>query len=147
MKKLINLFLGLMCFSLICTGCRSGAQLEEVNSSLKEIHKAIFVIIGKPREMSRDNKEVFSQYRDNKGNTIAQPDKVRERVHTFVYILGDRRPFSIQVEVIHEMKNEIGQYTVVKKDEKAANLLSDKIKAELAKGRDGQSLIDDFRPF
>lgn len=145
MKK-ISLFL-ILFLTLDLTGCKSGAQLEDVNASLKEIQKAVYIVIGKPRQSNTDSKEILSQYRDNKGKPISRPEKVRERVFTVVYILGDRRPYSIQVEVVYEMKNEIGQYAIIKKDENAAALISNKIKAELAQSRDGQSVLDDFKPF
>jgi hypothetical protein len=132
---------------ILGAGCKSGAQLEEVNSSLKEIQRAAMQIIGKPRQMSSDSKEIMSQYRDSKGKTITNPEKVRERIYTAVYVLGDRRPFSIQVEVVHEMKNEIGQYVAIKKDDRSAEIISEKIKAELALSREGKSVLDDFKPF
>lgn len=138
---LIYLFLALSA----CQTTQPGVLLEETPLNMSESRKVIQTIIGKPRQVSENGRELFSEYYDSWGLDF-NPGKSKERFHTHVLILGDRRPYNIRVIVPVEEKRS-GQYVPIGYDNERAQKISDKIKKALNESRDNRNLIDDFKPY
>lgn len=143
-------FLGfLICIlPLLLSGCRTGGVvLRETPLNVSETRKVIVSVIGEPRVVSENGRDLFSHYYDRKGKEIAKMEMARERYSTQVTILGDRRPYDIQVQVLVEDRVPEGGFELVGRDDDKAAGLADKIKKALNQSRDSRNVIDDFRSF
>jgi hypothetical protein len=141
---LVPLFVVLLFLSSCRTG---GVVLRETPLSASDTRRVVVTIIGQPRQMSKDGRELSSVFYDRKNNPIEKMDSARERIYTRVSILGDRRPFDIRVEVLVEGRNRMGQFEQADRDDGRAAVLAEKIKHALNQSRDSRNVIDDFRSF
>lgn len=143
MKRVILLFF------YILTGCQTqGVVLRDTPLNISETRKAIVSVIGQPRTTSENGREMVSKYYDRKGTKDEEQMKtVRERFSTHITILGDRRPYDIQIEVVVEIRDHDGKYQVVERDEARAQAISIEIQKALVQSRDNRNLIDDFRAY
>ncbi len=133
---------------LLLGGCRTGGVvLRETPSSASEIRRAAVIVIGQPRQMSKDGRELSSAFYDRKSNPVEKMELARERIYTRVSIIGDRRPFDIRVEVLVEGRNRAGQFEQIARDDGRAAVLAEKIKQTLNQSLDNRNVIDDFRSF
>lgn len=70
------------------------------------------------------------------------------RYQALITILGERRPYEVQVWVMKEERiNGSYQYKVSGQDIRLANLVKGRLKEQLAKRREDMNIIDDFRVF
>lgn len=139
--------LSLLITSLCLASCQhSGTLLKETPLGLGETKRVIISIIGEPRAVNRSGYELVSKFYDRKEKFIDSPNYVRERYHSVVTILGDRRPYDIRVQVYVEVKTPDG-YDVVDEDENMARKLANRIKEALNESRDKRNVIDDFKAF
>jgi hypothetical protein len=112
---------------------------------MSESRKIISQIIGKPKEISENGRELISGYQDSFGQDF-EPGKSTERYEVHVIILGDRRPYNIRIEVPVERKTSSG-YKHVGYDNARAKEIAEKLKKALNESRDNRNVIDDFKPF
>lgn len=130
------------------TGCRTGGViLRETPSSLTETRRVVAGIIGEPRDVSRNGREMISHYFDKKNKRIEKPDNVKERYFAMITILGDRRPYDIQVEVFVETREDDNEFSSPDRDDDRAAVMAEKIRQSLNQSRDTRNVIDDFRSF
>ena len=146
--KLIACFFSLGVLYL--AGCTSvpGSVLPSQARSLNEIRRAIYgVCDGKTRELSDNQREILSNYyprnpKDEKFNANTS----KERLYTHFWILGDRRPYEIHVQVIVERKDGAA-YEEIGEDEKLSEKIAKDLEESLNRSLDKRNLIDDVRPF
>lgn len=146
MRNLISLlsFLGF----LFLAGCQTGGVvLHETPLSISDTRVAIVTVIGEPRIVSPNGRELYSKFYDRKGNPIDRMELAKERSYTLVTVLGDRRPYDIQVEVLTEERDEDGVFELVDRDDQRAVPIADKIKKALNESLVNRNIIDDFRSF
>ncbi|MGZ3773725.1 MAG: hypothetical protein ACXVCY_06795 [Pseudobdellovibrionaceae bacterium] len=142
------IFFVLFGLTLLLSSCRTGGViLRETPLNVSETRRAVVSVIGEPRSVSTNGREIFSQYFDKKNKKIEKMDMVHERRFTHVTILGDRRPYDVQVEVIVEGRNEEGGFNIIARDDAKASSVAEKIRQTLNQGRDNRNVIDDFRSF
>jgi hypothetical protein len=135
-------------FSFWFIGCSSGGiVLRETPLNVSETRKSVVAAIGEPRSVSENGREIFSKYYDKKGKEILKMNMVRERFTTHVTILGDRRPYDVQVEVLREERLVDGNFEFIDRDDDKASPVAELIKKYLHQSRDGRNIIDDFRSF
>jgi enoyl reductase-like protein len=145
MKKLWFLTLTSL---LAFTGCQtSGVMLRETPLNVSETRRAVVSVIGQPRITSENGRELFSNYYDRKGHSDEKSKSLRERLHTHVTVLGDRRPYDIQIEVVVEIRDQDGAYQVVEQDDARAEKIALDVQKALVQSRDNRNIIDDFRPY
>lgn len=132
--------------SLILAACASGHILRESPRSLDEIRAAINAIAGSPREMSENRRTFYSNYFSRRKEAFFDPTKSRERLYAKFTILGDRRPYDIQVEV-HVEERSGNEYDDVGVDEEFSEQIALELQRELSKSREDRNVIDDFRAF
>lgn len=90
-------------FLLFLSGCTTTAYyIEDSNLPVPETRKVITAIIGKPRIISLNGRELSSAYHDRKFEDLDEGKKIKVRYHTKVVILGPRRPYEISVQVTKE---------------------------------------------
>jgi hypothetical protein len=114
--------------------------------SLAEIRRVVLTVVGDPRKSSSNGYEMESSYYDRKERPIERPNQVAERFFTRVLILGDRRPYDVNIQVFVEVRTPEG-YEVVGQDDRLAQIWADRIKKALHESRDKRNVIDDFKAF
>ena len=142
-QKISVLFLtGLLC------SCRTdGVFMHEIPGSASDARKAIVSVIGEPKSTSSNGQELVSRYHDKDGQFNEDTKNNKERRFTRITILGDRRPFDLQIEVVIEKKSIEAGYEFFALDEALAKEMATKIKKALNQSLDKRNIIDDFRAF
>ena len=142
MKTYLLIFL-----SFIFSGCVStGYLIKEQNLSLGDIKKSVASVIGDPRKVSENQRTYLSQYFSRNPNPKFDPEKSFERAYAKVVVLGERRPYDVELEVVVEQK-ESSRYVEVGNDMLEAKKLGKILKTKLNQGREDRNVIDDFRAF
>ena len=148
-NKLRLFFVSMMIAPIIhFSGCTStrGVVLKETPLGISETRRVITSVTGIPRMISENGRELYSQYFDRKGR-VDEFLTARERLYSKVTILGERRPYSIEVLVIIQNKKADNKFLDVGHDLKRSEELAEKIRAALNESRDKRNIIDDFRPY
>ena len=94
----------ILCSTFIALqGCQTpGYYITDSNLPVSESRKTITAVIGKPRLVSLNGRELLSEYHDTNFKLLEDPAKVLLRYFTKVTILGARRPYEINVQVFEE---------------------------------------------
>lgn len=146
MKKTLSFLV--ISLSLLLSSCRTGGViLRETPLSVSETRRTIVSIIGEPRSVSQNGREIISKFYDRKDKAIPRMEMAKERYYTHVTVLGDRRPYDIQVDVLVEGRNPDGVFEVVGRDDNKATIIAEKLRQALNQSRDTRNVIDDFRSF
>lgn len=96
-------YLSAFLFLIFLSGCTTTAlYIEESNLPVPETRKVITSIIGKPRIISLNGRELSSSYHNRKFEDLDETKKIKGRYYTKVVILGPRRPYEISVQVTKE---------------------------------------------
>lgn len=141
---LIWLFIGF----LVLSSCRSGGVvLRETPLSISETRRTVSSVIGEPRLVSPNGRELFSKFYDRRNRPIERLELAHERLYTLVTVLGDRRPYDVQVEVIIEERDDNGKFYPVDRSDEMAIPIAEKIKRALNQSLGSRNIIDDFRSF
>jgi hypothetical protein len=139
----------LIAFSLFLTACITGyRRVTESNNSLNTILQAVESIIpGGSRIKSENGREIESYYfnRFDPEKKI-DPESALERTFIKVRILGDRKPYDIDLGVFVERLDD-GEYKLVGHDERLGESYTKWLSERLAKSRVDLNAIDVFRPF
>lgn len=140
-----RIFLTLIFLFCACA-TRNAYRITDQNQSLMDIKKAITSVIGEPRAVSENQRTLLSQYFSRKPDPKFDPQKSKERLYAKVAILGDRRPYDVEVEVIVE-EREGNSYVAIGNEMSEAKKLGKDIRSKLNLGREDRNVIDDFRAF
>lgn len=125
----------------------TGSALKELDLPLNQIQKAVATSMPFGiRRTSPNGRETFSQYFIFHHGRFKEAANLNIRAYAHAFVLGDRRPYKVEVKVITERMSE-GSYSESGSDEKAAQHIIRKIRQELAKSRDDRNVIDDFKAF
>lgn len=144
--SVLNKFFGITAFLFFASCTHRGVMIEETPLGISETRKVITSVIGIPRSISENGRELYSQYFDRKGR-VDEFKNARERLYSVVTILGERRPYNIEVVVNIQNREVNGQFYEAGHDERRAVELAEKIRKALNESRDNRNIIDDFRPF
>ncbi len=127
--------------------CTSGTyRISEQNLSLGEVKRIITSVIGDPRILSENQRTFYSRYFSRTGDSKFDPERAKERLYAKVVVLGDRRPYDLEVEVMVEERAGKG-YQEVGTDAVEAKKLGKDLRSRLNQGRNERNAIDDFRAF
>ncbi len=148
----------LVVLSLILSGCASvglgpdAAKIKTINWPVSEIRGLIATLApAGQRAVSPNGRELLSNHFivNKKGEFVAATD-YPERFFARYLILGDRRPFDIEILVVKEKRMGRGTqitYATATNDTRLAKELATRLQAELTKRREDRNIIDDFRVF
>jgi hypothetical protein len=137
----------LICQTLLLWGCVSGSYvIKDQNLSLGDIKKSVTSVIGEPRRISENQRTYHSQYFSRKPNAKFDPDKSPERAYAKVIVLGDRRPYDVELEVVVE-ERQGNHYVETGNDMVEARKIGMDLKGKLNQSREDRNVIDDFRAF
>lgn len=132
--------------SLLICACSTGHIIRESGRSIEDIKQAILIIAGEPRVVSENKREFTSNYFSRKKDPNFDPAKSKERLFAKFTILGDRRPYDIQVQVFIEQRTD-GTYEEVGLDDVFTDQIATELKRQLTKRPGDRNVIDDFRAF
>lgn len=137
----------IMAGSLI--GCASTESIKEVMLPLSVVRKIVMDNVpGGLKKQSMNGREITGEY-FNALNLDEPSDTARERAKATIYVLGARRPYTIQVVVQREKKKKGSKkkYDKLGPDEKLEKQVVKRIKEALANRPADINVIDDFRAF
>lgn len=143
--QFIFLFLPFLFF-----GCQTpGYFITDSPLQLPEIRKAVNAVIGKPRQVSLNGREMISEYHTAKFQSFEEDKtKDKDRYQTKVSILGPRRPYEINVIVqLAQFEKETGSYVFRGIDESLSRQRAINIKKALNLSLDKQTGFDGEKPF
>jgi hypothetical protein len=144
-------------FLALC-GCATfdfdgGSKIDDVDQSLIDIQKVIEarLPLGK-RATSANGREYFSNYFAVVDGRIQPGDRTAERFYLQVLVLGEERPYVVNVVVHRESRvsshdDGTSPYVETGIDEKLAKVFAKRIYLTLTKRREDRSIVDDFRVF
>ncbi len=140
------------CSSLQATRRVESFKIRELESSVADIRSVISNVapVG-VRNVSGNGREIFSRHFLMADQNRYRPaaDAV-ERYYVHFIILGDRRPYDLEIVVAHEkrvLRGDSFVYVIDYYDKVLARDLANAIQDELAKRREDRNIIDDFRVF
>lgn len=137
-----------MFFELGCATTAPAYYIENSNLPVAESRIAITSVIGKPRLISLNGRELTSIYHDRKFEPLDLEKKTKVRFYTKAIILGHRRPYEISVEVVKEIFDPQTQaFVAVGMDEGLTQIKALEIKKALNKGLDNYRTLDGDNPF
>ncbi len=141
----------------VITGCsilgsgRYTVRVTELNHPLQLLQKLVVESLPRGhRTNSPNGREFMSKYYQViKGSYKDAEDSV-DRFYAHVAILGDRRPYVIEIKVLQEervLQGESVGYERVGYSLRLAKELEKTIRLRLTKRREDLNIIDDFRAF
>lgn len=141
----------LIAYIVIVSGCATNgaATIPEVNRPLADLQKiaAKSLPLGL-RKTSENDRELFSHYFETRDRKFRPAQKSEERRFAHIFILGDRRPYQIDVVVqIERREKDSPTYVEAGTDAKLAKVIRQRIVQHLSKRREDLNFIDDFRVF
>lgn len=131
---------------------RYATTIKEVDWPINNLQRLIAGVIPTGlRSTSRNGREMYSKYFLPNGKTYsAVSNNAPDRYFATVTVLGDQRPYTVEIFVTHENRSErrgIVEYVEVGHAEGLAHQLERQLRQELEKRREDRNIIDDFRVF
>lgn len=142
-----KLFLAVfLIFIVSCT--TPGYVIDNNVLPIAENRKIINAVIGKPRLVSINGRELFSIYHNRKFEGLSEEKKVPTRYYTKVVILGQRRPYEIVVQVRQEdYEAETETFVDMGLDDSLTAKRGNDIRRLLSIGLTRQQTLDGENPF
>ena len=135
---------------VLVTGCatRGASSIKNLSISIQELQRVATdaLPLGK-RGQSQNERELTSEYFIEKDGEYESARGSKIRKYAQILILGDRRPYTIEVTVAVEARDAGGEYSLVKYDQGVARVITRRIQNALHKRREDRNIIDDFRVF
>lgn len=142
-------FLTYFAFILIL-GCQTtpGYYISDSTLVIPETRKAVTAVIGKPQMVSLNGRELISEYHDSKFKNIDPEQLPKFRYVTKVIILGARRPYEINIQVIRQdYEPETKAYIDTALDEGLTEKRAKDIRKALNYSLEKQQRFDGDNPF
>ena len=156
-SALIGLILGTSVFFACATtqdlkGQSSRVRMSDVNAPLGLIvQSAAFALPGGVRESSENRRIFQSKHIDLNGNRWDVLSSEKWRAYAEIAVLGDRRPYSVEVDVVVEERESTDprdqEFQPVGQSRPLAEKIAQKMKGYLEDRRKKRDLIDEFRAF
>ena len=144
----------IFCLSFLVVSCatRHNRRLDNLNLPIKVLQKSIIesLPLGKP-SADRSGMTFKSRPFIPTGKKVRLATKSATRFIATAYILGDRRPYAIEVEVTKQRR--VGGpwtspvYDDVGTDQRIAQIIVRRIQKRLKSRDNKRNVIDDFRVF
>ncbi len=135
-------------FSVMIGACAlmSPASLEDQNVSVSQIKNAVVSVAGDIRKLEGGGRIIYTTYFDRSRKILLFNEKPGVRYFSIVRVIGDRRPYDIDVEVVRETLVR-GTYVETGSDEEIATAFSQDLAEKLKIEKTGKSVVDDFKAF
>jgi len=131
----------------------AGERIENLDMPIHELQKAVEMNLpGGRRQMSDNGREYKSDYFVITNGKMQLAGNATDRFYAHIFILGDRRPYTLHVSVLREHRVKGGEeynqkFQTYATDERIAKVITQRIQTTLSKRRDDRNIIDDFRVF
>jgi hypothetical protein len=151
-KRVVPTFF-LFAFMLLTTSCQSsplkGTYVEKkgVNTSIQGLVKAFDRASNGLRGKSTNGRELVSRYQRPGSNSYDNASGETVRAYSRLLILGDRRPYTIQVQYVIEERGKGEGYQIKRYDDVVARQTLRKVLEFLVNRPDREDFIDDFKAF
>jgi hypothetical protein len=147
MKLALIPFFFLLLFGIL--SCQTpGYYISDSTLVIPETRKAVTAVIGKPQMVSLNGRELISEYHDSKFKMIDPEEQPNVRYVTKVIILGARRPYEINIQVMQqEFEAETRTYIDTELDEGLTEKRAKEIKKALNYSLEKQQRFDGDNPF
>lgn len=151
-KWIVSVFIILStagCASIFNTGGMKGsfAEKKRVNASVEGIIKAFDKVTLGVRGKSANGREIVSRYMSPKADNMEAASTKKSRGYARLLILGDRRPYDLQLQFVLEEDRGGGDYEALDTDDERSHKLLKKVLDALATRPDNKDFIDDFKAF
>jgi hypothetical protein len=132
----------------LLAACATGdVRLKDQDKSLNLIRTTIQNMMApRPRNISQNLREYTSQFFSRKDEANFDPQSASERAYALFVILGDRRPYHVDITVFIE-RRQGSRYIKVGTDRKLAQELLVELRTRLHQSQEDRNLIDGFRAF
>lgn len=143
---------------LLLTSCttifredRNSHVVPDLQASVSDLRACIVAImpVGH-RAISPNGRELLSKHFIIENRQFKPAGDALERYFVKFLVLGDRRPYTVEIVVAIEERTLVGNsftYKVVDYDLKLAKELERKLREQLTKRLEDRNIIDDFRVF
>lgn len=143
---------------LLNVGCASllnrnsdAVYMREVEAPLTELRTVIGSVVPVGlRGVSPNGREMFSKHFVITKDRYKAAADALERYYAHITILGDRRPYDIEILVVHEkrvLRDDKFTYIISGHSQDLARELEQNIRKELSKRREDRNIVDDFRVY
>lgn len=127
----------------------SGSYVEKqgVNASIQGLIKAFDRSTNGLRGKSANGREIVSRYQKPGSKSYDNAGADQVRAYSRLRILGDRRPYDIQVQHVIEERNSNEGYVTKAYDDVMARQVLKKVLEFLVNRPDREDFIDEFKAF
>lgn len=136
---------------LLVTGCAGFSKtqvIRDLNVAMADLQKVVRSALPISKRIeSQNSREFYSAYFVYRNGEYEKAENAKVRYTAHISILGDRRPYTIEVEVPVEGRSSTGEYMLIKYDEGHAKVITRRIQKALYERREDRNIIDDFRVF
>jgi hypothetical protein len=151
MKSKISSLFAINLILVMISGC-STPQYQttpDISLSVGTITKVVISSFpGGLREKSQNGRELLSEYfSPTQDDPHFDSEKSQYRAYVKAIVLGDRRPYTLDLGVFIEERVGPKVYNLVMNDKKLTTKYHNIINEKLAQSREDRNVIDDFRPF
>lgn len=137
------------CASLTRCNSLSGSYVEKkgVGASISGIIKAFDRSTNGLRGKSANGREIVSRYQKPGSGSYDNAASEEMRAYSRLIILGDRRPYTLQVQYVIEERTRGEGYEIKGYDDAAAKQTLRKMMEFLVNRPDREDFIDDFKAY
>jgi hypothetical protein len=143
-------FLSSSCVSLLNRDF-DAVYLRELEAPLRELRAGIGAAVPLGlRGLSPNGREMFSKHFVVVKERYKPAADALERYYAHITILGDRRPYDVEILVVQEKRVLRGNrftYVIAGYARDLAQALEQDIRKELSKRREDRNVVDDFRVY
>lgn len=122
-------------------------EKKGVNVSTQSLIKAFERATTGVRGKSANGREIVSRYQKPGSNSFDNAAGEKVRAYSRLLILGDRRPYTLQIQYVVEERTSSDGYEIIKYDDVAAKQTLKKVLDFLVNRPDQEDFIDDFKAF
>lgn len=136
--------------TLGCSMFGGGLKVQNLDRPLSELQRvAVASLPLGLRRTSPNAREFYSHYFIVRNREFMAPENAPERAYAVIYVLGDRRPYTMEVSVFRERREgSAGQrYGSPTLDLGLAEIVKHRVEEILSQRREDRNIIDDFRVF
>jgi len=151
LKVASKVFALLTLFAIAGCGTSGGVKINDLDRALLDLQgiaeKSMPLGL---RKTSPNGREFFSNYFVTEKRKFKPAEKLPHRMYAHILVLGDRRPYTMQI-IVHKEKAATGRgasgFEDAGMDQGIAKVIRKRVVQQLTKRREDMNIIDDFRVF
>lgn len=141
-------YIGLLLSLLLISCASNGDKIEGLDRSITDLQRLADQSLPVDRaSVSTNGREFYSAPFIKDQGGFKKVKEAKAHMVAVIKVLGDRRPYSIEVTVLIQKRQASGDYLNVGYDKGLARVISRRIQKELYQRRERRNIIDDFKVF